>query len=116
MIAVSETISSRLALDSSGKIKNFTRLQSKKDGIDLYLDTIRYAIPFSDFGTNILLQIFKSNDEEEINDLVMSLVDDISEIFNVDIEDFDVTIEDDSVKIKLYLFYDEVLEFVKAVY
>lgn len=110
MIQVGQTINHKLDFDTSGKIKLVEKLDSAKDGIDLYLTVYKNEVPFSDFGNQVIHEIFKSNDSDEIESFTVDLIRDIIENFDINITDYTVTINDDKIKLQLFLEYLEIIE------
>jgi hypothetical protein len=97
------TISSTLETDINGIIKVLSGIESLKDQINLYLTLISGQIPFSNFGNTLILHILDELNPNLINFYVDELIRDISSYFSINLLDYDITIDDTSATIKLYL-------------
>ena len=110
-IPLNYKINSDLELDASGAIKLSTEFEAKKTGVNLYLKINNGAIPFDYFGNLNLTYLFQSKDQASINDYISSTIYDISQIFSLQVINYDAILEEDKLTLKLYLASGQILNY-----
>jgi hypothetical protein len=108
-------IDTQLRLDSTGKILLNYGLDSRKDQINTYLSINKGEVPFLGFGNNLLQLIFQTTSEDNLLTYLNQLVSDIGNGFGVQVTDYDSTISNDKITLKLYIEYDSLIDTISFI-
>lgn len=105
-------INTELKTDTQGQIRLTSGLDTKKDWVNHYLAIIEGEVPFSEFGNRVIFQLFRSNNEDEIEIFIDEIIEDIATKFQLNVYDKDVVVDNDRISIRLFLENDEEVNLV----
>jgi hypothetical protein len=93
-----------LNISSAGGIASYQYGNKNFDmsRIRLYLAINQGAIPFSNFGNPFVQLIMSSFNENEINNLLKSLIDSMGKALNITIDDYEVKVFNDEIFLRVY--------------
>ena len=100
-------IDRNLTIDSTGKITqyNLNSIEAVKNLVDLYLQFVLKEVPYSTFGNNILEYIFQVLDDELAENLINKLIDDLSNIYNILIKNYNYEIDKNYRKLSIKITF-----------